>query len=560
LGATLVVYAVNFGLLGFLLGPYDYDHLAGYYELAARFWRSGTWLPHFNPLLCGGRTLAGDPQLPIFSPLVVLVPIVGAVWLPKLEMLAQLAIGAYGLRRWLSFFRFGTEAIDVATLLFIAGGAVTARFLVGHVTLGYYFLLPAFFYLSERLAATPWREAGKLFPIYGALFTYSALYKPNFIIYFVPPLVIEHFARAWFTKNPRVVVYLVGALTVMSGLVAVSYIPAGLYFKAFPRLDDFAHAVPLHTLVANLIMPLRTLPNSWYGPHFFQRHEYTQFIGPVALYFALRGWQRWPAEFSAQKKSLLVFLLFSTALGMGSNDLQFHLERPFSWFVAWWPGFRNIRVPPRFWFGVSFALIAFAAAGWEAPKNRWRAATVKALLILPLFLSAAYTLSRTTIEAPHSQWSVPRLFPATMSWTAGDQMHSYPILREGKGVLNCLYNLECRQSPAVVPGDNLSILPVTETVARRWEDWNTIALEAGPASPERFSLNLNHAPGWTFVGEGARIVSGEHERLTLERAPTGARGRLVYTQAGLIPAAWISAITALLCLSAVAIGAGRRFR
>ena len=51
LGALGLLYVVNFLLLGFEIGPFDYDHLSGYYELAFRFWQQGEF-PGFNPYLC----------------------------------------------------------------------------------------------------------------------------------------------------------------------------------------------------------------------------------------------------------------------------------------------------------------------------------------------------------------------------------------------------------------------------------------------------------------------------------------------------------------------------
>ncbi len=84
LGVIIACYAIHFLVLGFLIGPFDYNHLSSYYELAWRFWRGPGGLPQYNPYLCGGRTLGGDPQIPVFHPLILLIPLIGPTWLWEL--------------------------------------------------------------------------------------------------------------------------------------------------------------------------------------------------------------------------------------------------------------------------------------------------------------------------------------------------------------------------------------------------------------------------------------------------------------------------------------------
>ena len=152
LAILVFTYLVNFIFLGFFIGPFDYDHLSAYYELAWRFWVQSPGLPHFNPFLCGGRTLGGDPQIPIFHPLVIFIPILGATWTIKLELLAQIFLGTWGLHRWLLNWKVERTGCLWGVFLFLSGGGVVAKALVGHVTLGSYLLLPLFFLLSYRLA------------------------------------------------------------------------------------------------------------------------------------------------------------------------------------------------------------------------------------------------------------------------------------------------------------------------------------------------------------------------------------------------------------------------
>ena len=97
LAIVIGTYVVNFAVFGDRIGPFDYDHLSSYYELAWRYWISSPGVPQYNPYFCGGRTLGGDPQVPLFHPGVLLVPLLGPTRVIKLELLMQLALGVYGL-------------------------------------------------------------------------------------------------------------------------------------------------------------------------------------------------------------------------------------------------------------------------------------------------------------------------------------------------------------------------------------------------------------------------------------------------------------------------------
>src|SRR3989338_4794773 len=96
MAVVVAAYAINFLFLGFLMSPFDYDAMASFYEVAWRYWRYDTGLPSFNPFLCGGRPLSGDPQTPLFNPFLLLVPLLGAVWVVKIELLFQLVLGVLG--------------------------------------------------------------------------------------------------------------------------------------------------------------------------------------------------------------------------------------------------------------------------------------------------------------------------------------------------------------------------------------------------------------------------------------------------------------------------------
>jgi len=542
------LYAIHFVLLGFLIGPFDYDHLSGYYELAWRFWRTGGGLPEYNPYLCGGRTLGGDPQIPIFSPLTLLVPLLGATLAIKLELVAQLSLGVYGLRGWLRLLGASPNGVRWGTLLYVAGGGVVARFLVGHVTMGFFLLMPLFFYLSYCIDESRGRNKQRLLIGYFALFGYAALYKPNFLIHFVPIVIIEHIARSILKKRPGILLWFVGGTAFATLLSAVTWLPAWKYFLDFPRLQPAQGAFfPPYTWILSLLLPIRAIPNSLYGNFFLQRHEYNVFVTPVALVFAYWGLCLENQRRSAETRALVLFLIFSAWLGFGSISGPWARLFPYHWFSEFWPGFSSIRAPVRFWYGTYVVLIVLSAVGWREPKHRsWKVAWIL-LGVLPLLGSATFLLSKTTFDAHATQWSHPRIYPDTISWVEGGPDDSYQALRQGQGVLKCLYNIETFPSPDLVLGNTLSYaLSAPGDIHLKWLGWNRIQIDAkSTASGFSVRLNLNHSPYWHFKGQGGEITSRLNSLLTISSAQPELHGQLVYEQPLVPLAAAISGVSLL---------------
>lgn len=567
------IYALNFLVLAFLIGPFDYDHLSGYYELAWRFWATGGGIPQFDPYLCGGRTLGGDPQLPIYSPLVLLVPVLGPTVLIKWEIAAQLFAGTVGLWRWLARLGLDRERRLWATLLYVSGGGVAAKFLVGHVTLGFYLLYPLFFHLSYRLAETPGKESHRLRVAYWVLFIYSGLYKPNFLIYGAPPLFLEAAIRAWLTRRPRVLVELCVALGACGLVNAMSLLPAWKYFHDFPRTDGSApQLVAPYSFFASLLLPLKAIPKAFYGPGFLQRHEYSIFLGPVAVGCAWPGFRRLLAAPATRATaiSLAVFLVFSAWIGLGCPSYDLSVFFPYTWLHKVWPGFQSIRVPTRFWYGVYLALIVFAGAGLPRLDSRGKRWAFFALGALPVVASGAINVFKPTLQAKETQWTAPRRYPRDIVAVVNEPENQYRYLRQGESIIDCTDNIEVYKPKELHAGSLLSpLLAADESISfdgselfsAQWRGWNRIAVSSVAAGPYTATLNLNHSAYWRFHGIGS-IASDRGGRLALRSFRDRIEGELVYEQPlvreGLyltLGASWI--VLAYLLYTILSAGRGR---
>lgn len=481
-------YLLNFGFLGFLIGPFDYDHLSGYYELAWRFWQSGAFVPHFNPYLCGGRPLGADPQIPIYHPIVLLVPLLGATWVIKLELLFQLALGSWGLWKLLEYYGCADDQKFWGLFAFAAGGGVVSRFMVGHVTLGFFFLFPAFFYvLRSFLKKSIPQKAG----LYFFLFLYSALYKPNFILLGFPLLFLDAFLLSLLHRRWSLFLRTVGTAGVACLVLCVIYLPAFFYFQENPRKDG---SDPLliywGALVSNFLLPLKAVPDAWYGFGAIQHHEFSQFVGPGVIYLAIRGF----ARKRISERGLYGTLFFvSLWLGIGSPTHVFHPLFLFSWLRDFWPGFHSIRVTPRFWIGAYCIVILFSCFSFRLPQTKKGRGVFFTFVILPLLGNGIVNLFKPSVLAYQTQWSTPRKYPQELFFVEGSEDESYSSLKKGQGVLRCVENLEVKKSPLLAPGN---LLRSTGNV--KGLDWSTYEVKG--ASP--LLLNFNFSKYWSFEGQG----------------------------------------------------------
>lgn len=531
-GLLALLYAVNFGFLAFLVGPFDFNHLSTYYELAWRFWRTSAGWPEFNPFFCGGRTLGADPQIPIFHPLVPFVGLLGPALVLRWEMLAQIALGSWGLWQWLRRWQVETPGRLWGCFLFAGGGFVVARFMVGHVTLGFYALTPVYFYLSYRLCDRTERNRRGLAVGMALLTFYCGYYKPNFFLYAVPALGVEATVRSVLLRRFAPLGILIAAVTFAGFASAVSLLPSSSYFAAFPRtFDSGPKAIPLYSLLANLLMPLKAIPSRWYGTEFLQRHEYNVFVGPVAMVFAAFGLRRiWPER--AERLSLLVFGLAGAWIGLGRHGEGVSAWEPYTWLHAVWPGFESVRVPVRFWFGTYLAVVVFSAMGFAWPKRRAWQVVIVLVGIAPILGHASVNLSKASFLTAQTQWTPARAYPTDIAQRHETPDTPYAKIRAGEGVIECVENLEAFRSPILREGPLLQTradAPVT--LNARWAAWNRIVFDGHSSKVSRIAFNFNHHPFWRTMGAGSvGVVSDIGDPMTLE-VPAGTfRGEMVYRQ------------------------------
>jgi hypothetical protein len=295
------------------------------------------------------------------------------------------------------------------------------------------------------------------------------------------------------------------------------------------------------------------------------RHEYSIFLGPVALYYAAKGFSR---AFSGKHRpewiALAVLFVFCAWIGIGAPWHEVSLFYPYTWFHAAWPGFQSVRVSTRLWFGSYLAVVAFSALGFKEPKKRLGLAIFVVIGLVPLLAGAGANLFKTSLEATRTQWNPSRAYPADIVAFNGPTEDQYRHLRVGESVINCTDNVEVYRPKSLQSGRMLGALlgsadtdsmafDGSETFRSKWIGWNRFRVEARAAGPFVATLDMNHSPLWRLEGMG-HIVSHLGERLTIASEDNVIDAELVFEQPFVAAGLAVSGVSlwALLCYAGYA--------
>jgi hypothetical protein len=535
--AIPLVYVVVFGMFFFRAGDTDWDQILSFHELS--LWNEELSGPakQWNPLMRGGMSLAGDPQVPIFSPSMVLARVVDPAAAIKISCLLFLAAGALG--AWLLARDYGLDRATsaLAAALFAGNGYILSRFSHGHVvflgTLG----LPLWLWAArgslrrsgEPVGRANWRLLCFMLAG-GVFFALSTDGAPIAILLLLVWVGLDAAVLAWQERSPRPVVFFAGAVLVAVALDAIYYFPLAANAALFPRIRPPVFVDPL-VFVWFLLLPLRgkVLPAPANG------HEFSVYIGPVLAYLIVRYRREiaraWPREDLRRmlivSGAMLVFGLgawraLASWLPPGPFDLLHRL-----------PGFVAVGIPSRFWGFLALPLAfssAIALRRLEAESSRrrphralWAGVFVFTLGFQAVSLALPFVSERgrlvlkakstpptvTTIRNVHgpSLSQAGELAPATGLMEAYDA-HDFiqGSIQEGTAIV-----LDAR-GPGGAP------VPVTA----RWDGWSRIRLvfPAGAAAPTTIVFNQNYHPHWSLSsGEAVRDARGN----LAARLPKGAR-------------------------------------
>ena len=568
--AIPALYLLVFAVFALRKGDTDWDQMIALHRLS--LWNSKLfgWEKHWNPLMSGGMSLAGDPQVPIFSPSMLLthvMPTAAAIKVAALLFLVAGWTGAYLLAAELGL-PAGTAAL--AASLFSGNGFILSRLSHGHIDFLGTLTLPLWLYgarfVLPREGETAGRAARRLCGAIlagGLLFALSTDGAPITILLLLVWVGLDSAILAIQKRSIRPLAFVAGSLLAAAFLNAIYYLPLATNAMDFPRVRRGVFLDPLLFLWF-LILPVRgkVLPAPANG------HEFSVYIGPVLAYLIVRFRREIAAAFD--RSDLRRFVLASglcLVLGLGAwTTLASWLPPgPFD-LLRKLPGFETIGIPARFWGYLALPLSLAAAVALSSlesdacplrPRRAlWAGVFVftlgfQALSLAPPFLSER---GRRYLSVPRMPSEVRRI--ENMPGPVTDQaMHLTPT----RGVLEAYNNHDYVQG-AIAPGSELvrqtrwtaGDPPLVATA--EWDGWSTIVVtlpEGG--GPGAVILNQNFHPRWRSSAGAATQSRRGNLALRLSRhVPPGTTIRLRFRDEASLLGKRISRISAWVFLAAAA--------
>jgi hypothetical protein len=573
LALTFGIPALYVLVLGaFLLrkGDTDWDQMLAFHQIELWNARMFGIEKQWNPLMAGGMSLAGDPQIPVLSPSILLARILPPAAALKAAVLLFVAIGwtgAFLLARRLGLDR-PTSAL--AGSLFAGNGYILSHLSHGHIGFLGTLSLPLWLWASRvvlRSTGEPFgRAARRLVALAlagGVLFALSADGEPMTVLLLAVWVGSDGLLLAWRRRSASPLLFLAGAMTVGVCLDAIFVFPMVANQAIFPRRRPLVLLDPL-LFPWFLILPARgkVLPAPANG------HEFSVYIGPVVAYLLVRYRARIARAFPAdERRSCLILSTAIFVVGLGAFRAlgRWAPPGPFD-LLHLLPGFRAVGIPARFWGYLALPLSlagAVAIRSLEAETTRARPRRgLWALLFLFCLLFQAVTLAGPFLDAKGRQEAPPAILPDRIRTIVNEEgpFASQALnLKPTVGVIQA-YNDHDYLRGAIAPGGEL----VRESTAAgggalparaEWDGWNSIlvTLPAG-GGPGTILFNQNFHPGWTSSrGVATRDRRGNLALRLSTPLPHGAAVTLRFQDGWSVPGKEVSRASAWALLAAAAV-------
>lgn len=563
LGAAIVVLAVYtpFVLHWGLVGSSDFDQFATFTQIALWWHELGDPSVTWNPFLCGGATLVGNPQIPLLHPHILIYAGLGPVNGLGAAFVPWALVGYFGMRALARDVGVPAGAATAVGVAWPLGGFFVAHIGSMHATFFAFWALPALAWMHRRIA----REGvGWTLATYPLAIAILAAYNLQFIVYGLPFVGLHALLEITRAAPPRVAagrlaLYAVAAALGL-GMTGVSLLPALAWARDFPRLTPPQFVNPLD-LIQMIVSPVALVS----FPRDHRAHEYMLTLGPGLVFFAIVALVRGDARRSALRPVLVTgAVAFLTAVGSleaigGPPVAPLDLARRFL------PGFGAVRAPARFLVFGLIPILLLAGFGWarwvgDASRRRvlaWGFAVVP--LVGLAFGYFQWNLYRSIEGVTHHEAAT---VSSDFRWAPlGHRRQSYAVLRPNVGILDCYDALEIPRAPDLKPDRGL-VLSAELPVEIRRRSWGELEVTTASAAPSggRLAFNFNHHRGWTVVEGDADVASSRGEPLTIELAPGARRAVLRHVDPSWSAGRWVSAACGALVLAGLGGLALRRAR
>ncbi|HUT54480.1 MAG TPA: hypothetical protein VM658_13910 [bacterium] len=520
----LIAYAFAFGMAAvnvlvqivFInkVGRADWDQFATLHLIQQWNHHYFGFAKHWNPLMGGGMSLGGDPQVPVFSLSMLIAYLLGPVTGIRVSVMLWSVFGFIGAYLFSGLFFKERPLRWLAAGLFVGNG-----FFITHISNGHIEHLPAFgmpFYLwylhktdGSLRASEGWARKIGL-----ALFCGLALAplgvicmdgSPIFPLYFFPWLLAYAAFLAVQQRTLWPVIVLGLSLCAALCLDAIYALPVAGYSFDFPRAGQAAFHNPL-ALPLYLIVPMQGSPGPLFGfPDSAQ--EYSLYIGPVLLYLLYRYRARLREFLPAPDSRRFLWLsaaFFVIGLGSLRSSGISWLYSPFD-LLALAPGFRSIKNTSRYWgfMVLPLSLLSAQTVWWflnerEAFTKNFRAALIVLFFLfqfafqigaLSQWLYGSTTLRRFDLSSYLFRTSKnPDAPGVAIDIEYGKKFRMTATIAPDSGIINCYQNMEYPQG-RIEPGAELvqavigaerASEELTRKFQARWLTFNDIRISFPP--------------------------------------------------------------------------------
>jgi hypothetical protein len=544
--AIPVLYLAVFGAFLLRTGDSDWDQILSFHELSLWNGQLQGVARQWNPLMRGGMSLAGDPQVPIFSLSMILARVIHPAAAIKIAALLFLAAGALGAWLLARDLRFSRRAAALAASLFAGNGFILSRFSHGHVvflgTLG----LPLWLWAARRCVRTAGETAGSAnrrllaFALAGgAFFALSTDGAPITILLLLAWVGLDCAVLSWQRRTLRPLVFFGASVLFAAALDAVYFFPLAANAVVFPRLRPPVFIDPL-VFVWFFLLPVRgkLIPAPANG------HEMSVYIGPVLAFLLVKYRGAIGRAFPDQDRRRLILVSAAMLiLGLGSwRALSPWLPPgPFD-LLHRLPGFAAIGIPSRFWGYLALPLALACAAALDAVQGETTPARPRRLLWAGVFLTILGFQAASIVPPFVSEKGrivvegkpVPAVI-RTIRNVHGPVVSQAAELSPDTGLLEA-YDAHEYVQGSIREGSELVLSAAAPrgqaaAVEASWEGWNRMRLTFPSGAPNgtEILLNQNSHPLWGFAGGIATRDRRGNLRAVLTRgAAPGARLDLTF--------------------------------
>ena len=524
--ATFLPFLLNWGVIGVA----DFDQFAAFNQIALWWHSLGDYHVAWDPFLCGGATLVGNPQVPLFHPNMLLYRLLGPVNGLGASFLPWMLAGFWGMKRLAQ--QYGLRRVPAAWIAtaFVVNGFFTGQLGSMHVMYSAFYLLPILFLLNRTVAQRGDWRALAILPFALAL---PCLYNHHFIAYGFPFVVAHFVLELWPERRAsgllrKLLLYGLGVVLAL-GILSIFLLPNFSWNSEFPRAKPGEFENPL-SLIQMLLLPYPILDFELQHDPFERYYA----LGPVLFLLFLLGLRR---RIFAQKALrplvLLAGLAFVTAIG-SLEPFGLPPIVPFDLLKAFVPGYQAIRVPSRFFIVAIPAILLITGLAWQQlidsdrfgpSAQRW----ILAGALVPLLLFHFGYLQFSLFSEERGVDEVRPAEPAgPFSWApAGYSFQMMRVLEPNVGVLDCYEALEVPQAEAL-RRDRGIVLEADPSVEVERIDWGELVVRAPTPSTVRF--NFNHHRHWAVVeSDGEASIRSENYEPLMLRIDDGSFARLRYT-------------------------------